>query len=58
MSRLNKLIIVFTKLARANCGSNKAGLGNILDMGIICSETPLEVFLLHICFEIEAAELM
>lgn len=58
MSRLNKLIIVFTELARANCGGKKAGLGNILDMGIIYSETPLELFLLHICFEVEAAELM
>lgn len=58
MSRLNKLIIVFTKLAQANLWEHKAGLGKILDMGIICSETPLESFLLHICFEMEAAELM
>lgn len=39
------------------CWEHEAELVNILDVEIICSETPLEVFLLHICFEIGAAVL-
>lgn len=47
----------FDKTGLGQLWEHKAGLGNILDMEIICSETPLEVFLLHICFEIGAAVL-